>query len=307
MQKNNINSYIKKAFTLIELLVVIAIIGILSGMIVVSMSGVTQKANIAKAQIFSNSLRNVLMIDLISEWKLDDGSGTQAITKDSWSGGNNGTLNGFEFNTTTSGWRTDSQCVSGNCLQFDGSNDYISTNYNANLNPQKTITIEAWVKPSEITTQHPIVGIWGTTNLSYMIDISGSVFEGYIRNGGSNRIISSSTIKTGTWYHVALTYNGGEPSLYLNGVSGGTLSGSAVTSMTLGTDPVLIGKKGDSNVVWFNGNIDGVRIYNAVVPTSKIQEQYYLGLNKLLANKGINQKEYQQRIAEIVNITSQSK
>jgi prepilin-type N-terminal cleavage/methylation domain-containing protein len=52
------NELIKKAFTLIELLVVIAIIGILSGLIVVSMGGVTQKANIAKAQVFSNSLKN---------------------------------------------------------------------------------------------------------------------------------------------------------------------------------------------------------------------------------------------------------
>ena len=51
------NKFIKQAFTLIELLVVIAIIGILSGLIVVSMSGVTQKATIAKAQVFSNSLR----------------------------------------------------------------------------------------------------------------------------------------------------------------------------------------------------------------------------------------------------------
>ena len=54
------NRFIKKAFTLIELLVVIAIIGILSGLIVVTMSGVTQKARIAKAQAFSNSLRNAL-------------------------------------------------------------------------------------------------------------------------------------------------------------------------------------------------------------------------------------------------------
>ncbi|MDD5569203.1 MAG: prepilin-type N-terminal cleavage/methylation domain-containing protein [Candidatus Pacebacteria bacterium] len=41
-----------KAFTLIELLVVIAIIGILSGLIIVGMSGATQKATIAKRRLF---------------------------------------------------------------------------------------------------------------------------------------------------------------------------------------------------------------------------------------------------------------
>jgi prepilin-type N-terminal cleavage/methylation domain-containing protein len=62
------NKLLRQAFTLIELLVVIAIIGILSGLIVVSMSGVTQKANIAKAQVFSNSLRNSLMLIIVGEW-----------------------------------------------------------------------------------------------------------------------------------------------------------------------------------------------------------------------------------------------
>ena len=63
---------IKQAFTLIELLVVIAIIGILSGLIVVAMGGVTQKATIAKSQIFSNSLRNSLMLDILAQYTFDD-------------------------------------------------------------------------------------------------------------------------------------------------------------------------------------------------------------------------------------------
>jgi prepilin-type N-terminal cleavage/methylation domain-containing protein len=100
---------LKQAFTLIELLVVIAIIGILSGLIVVSMSGVTQKATIAKAQVFSNSLRNSLMLNLISEWKLDGNA------NDSWSGGNNGTWYGSEEGTNTSAnYRPSDECVSGN-------------------------------------------------------------------------------------------------------------------------------------------------------------------------------------------------
>ena len=63
----------RTAFTLIELLVVIAIIGILSGLIIVSVSGAAQKATIAKAQIFSNSLRNSLMMNMVAEFKLEIG------------------------------------------------------------------------------------------------------------------------------------------------------------------------------------------------------------------------------------------
>ncbi|MFA5013447.1 MAG: type II secretion system protein, partial [Candidatus Paceibacterota bacterium] len=89
------NKRLFRAFTLIELLVVIAIIGILSALIIVGMNSTTQKATIAKAQVFSNSLRNSLMGNLISEWKFDQVNVPAANqTPDSWSGGNTGTLNG---------------------------------------------------------------------------------------------------------------------------------------------------------------------------------------------------------------------
>lgn len=72
----------RKAFTLIELLVVIAIIGILSGLIIVSLGGATSKANLAKAEVFYNSMRNAMLGDLISEWKFEEGSGSTAY--DTW-------------------------------------------------------------------------------------------------------------------------------------------------------------------------------------------------------------------------------
>jgi len=46
-----------KSFTLIELLVVIVIIGILAGVIIVSVSSSINKANFAKAQSFSNTVQ----------------------------------------------------------------------------------------------------------------------------------------------------------------------------------------------------------------------------------------------------------
>ena len=89
-----------KSFTLIEILVVIVIIGILSAFIIVSMVGVSDKARIAKSQAFANSLRNSLLINLVSEWKLNDGSGTTA--SDSWSA-NTGTLTNFVDTTAEYG------------------------------------------------------------------------------------------------------------------------------------------------------------------------------------------------------------
>ncbi len=47
----------KKGFTLIELLVVIAIIGILSGLIIVSMSGASNSAKVARIQADMDQMR----------------------------------------------------------------------------------------------------------------------------------------------------------------------------------------------------------------------------------------------------------
>ena len=52
---------------------------------------------------------------------------------------------------------------------------------------------------------------------------------------------------------------------------------------------------------FFAGKEDEVRIYNAIMPTSQIKQQYYAGLQQLLVNKEINGGEYDQRIAELEN------
>jgi len=103
----------KQSFTLIEILVVIVIIGILSSFIFFTINDSVEKANIAKSKMFSESIRNNLLLNLVSEWKLDETSGTTFY--DTW-GSNNGTNNGAGFET---------DCISGGCVSFDG-NDNIT-------------------------------------------------------------------------------------------------------------------------------------------------------------------------------------
>lgn len=69
-----------KSFTLIELLVVIVIIGILAGIIIISTTSSIEKANIAKAHSFSNTIKNELFFNLVSEWTFDED--TAGIAKD---------------------------------------------------------------------------------------------------------------------------------------------------------------------------------------------------------------------------------
>jgi prepilin-type N-terminal cleavage/methylation domain-containing protein len=143
-----------KSFTLIEILVVIVVIGALSAFILVGMSSITNSANIAKSQAFSNSLRNSLLLNLVSEWKLD-GNGN-----DSW-GVNNGTLVGA---THLPVLKTNSDCFSGSCYDFDGTEDYINVGSRANLTTDISngLTITAWIYPELISgDSRTIIGFSG--------------------------------------------------------------------------------------------------------------------------------------------------
>lgn len=46
--------------------------------------------------------------------------------------------------------------------------------------------------------------------------------------------------------------------------------------------------------------MDDVRIYNVAMSTSQIKEQYYSGLNSLLASGNINKEEYKQRLVNLL-------
>lgn len=281
------------AFTLIELLVVIAIIGILSGLIVVTMNGVTAKANIAKSQIFSNSLRNALMLNLVSEWKFDEGTGQ--VTSDSWSGGNTGTLIGPTHLPT---WKTGSDCVNGSCIQFDGIDDYVGCGTNSNLDITGDITIAAWINPLSLKIT-PIVRK-GYTSSPWSVAQNAGAFEFFYTISSTWGGVSASVLSTNQWQFIVATrsFSGtiATLKLYKNGIvrNSTTITGvpdSSSVKASLGYD--------SGGGQFFHGLIDDVRIYNAAIPTSQIKEQYYLGLNNLLKNGSITEEEYSNRISEI--------
>ena len=289
---------IKQAFTLIELLVVIAIIGILSGLIVVSMSGVTQKATIAKAQVFSNSLRNSLMTNIIAEWKIDEGSGVTA--NDTWGGLNNGTLTGFTDTTVgygdnnTSGWMSSSNCISETCLKFNGSSTYITCGTNTVLNVS-SITVSAWIK-----TGNSIPADWATiiakgnqgNNNHFWLNYRTGHFMFEYGNGTTRTsAVYNITPTINTWYHIVGTYTSGSGYLYVNGDKGAQNTG---LTGNLGSNALalIIGRCSYATSYYWNGLIDDVRIYDTAIPTSQIKEQYYAGLNSLLSSNQITEKEY---------------
>jgi len=303
------NKLLKKAFTLIELLVVIAIIGILSGLIVVAMGGITNSANIAKGKVFSNSLRNALMMNLVSEWKFDGsgvadgGAATTAYTQDNWSGGNNLTING-DSPIVYSG----SNCVYNSCLYFDG-NSYLSVNENSSLDITNGITLEAWVNVTSLQNNNYeyIIRKYATDpNQGTLYGLSMGYGDATVKffiwtqNYSGCQTFSSTgsagALTLNQWYHVTATYDSvaGLIRIFINGALNNSTS-SITGAIRTTSNPLYISHRQDGTL-YFNGYMDNVRLYNAAIPTSMIQEQYYAGLNNLLSKGEITGEEYSQRL-----------
>ena len=150
------------AFTLIELLVVIAIIGILSGIIIVTMSNSTESARIAKLKVFSNSVRSSLGANLVAEWNTDSiiGSSAPYTTLDYW-GNNTATLGDGSTSSTFPTIQSGSSCVSGQCFQFNGSGQYLVANTSNLAITGNSFTLSVWAKPVAFGNYVAVMGKCG--------------------------------------------------------------------------------------------------------------------------------------------------
>jgi prepilin-type N-terminal cleavage/methylation domain-containing protein len=314
-----------KSFTLIEILVVIVVIGVLSAFILIGMSSITNSANIAKGQAFANSLRNSLLINLVSEWKLD---GTTAVgspatvasdLRDFW-GTNTSILctAGGIFPHPDPTVRTGSSCISGSCIECDNVDDQYYIN-NPNLRyTGGGLTLEAWIKIHPTSTGE--VGYimskpWnGGGFYNYYFYWYSDYIYFYLGGDSQAKAIGSAGVTTvlkDKWYHVVATVNSSKiMKIYINGNVAVTDSHTITTWVPAagGGDigrPLSIGHgyNCDQSVpTWiFDGFMDEVKLYNEAVPTSKIQQDYYLGLEKGFFNKAITLTEYNQRLVELKN------
>ena len=270
-----------RSFTLIEILVVIVVIGILSAFVLVGMSSITNNANITKSKAFSNSLRNSLLNNLVSEWKLNGNA------NDSW-GTNNGAWSGPIGSNTTANWRPESECVSGQCLHFDGTDDYILTTFNPSnyLTTGSPFTISVWVYVTDKTTNRNIIATTSTPRF-YLRSNDGAV------GLGSVSILDCYSLDEDVWQNLVVVFTGTQIKSFVNvdiktikSYTGDGAFPNEAMRISISTLP-------------FSGLIDELSIYNKELLISRIEQNYFIGLNELYKNKTITQVEYLERIAEL--------
>jgi len=304
-----------KSFTLIEILVVIVVIGVLSAFILVGMSSITSSASIAKSQAFVNSINNSLLLARVSQWKLDEVSST--TTSDSW-GTNTGTLKDTVACSFVAPYKcpqsVTSGCPSGNCLSFDGTDDYVDFGSDISLSMgDGDQTVSLWAKfDNALAPKHESLIYCGGASTG--IDKDGYLIR---RENGTSRLrcffsdgsldytngylSAAGSVVGNVWYNIVVVFDRANTvndniQAYINGVkqTGSSVDISSWTLNVRNSIPTYIG--GSSS--YLAGKIDDVRIYNQAIPTSQINQNYYAGLNKLLINSSIYVEEFDQRMSE---------
>lgn len=144
-------------------------------------------------------------------------------------------------------------------LSLDGTNDYVRVPSSSSLNITGPITIEAWVKRNPGANQ-AIVERYGHQDGGYALRIEADKVCFYTLNNAQDfdRLVSNSVVSTGVWHHLVAVFDGSEKKIFIDGV----LDTSSLTSFGpgTGTAELRIGVAGDSDVNFFSGLIDEVRV-----------------------------------------------
>ena len=186
--------------------------------------------------------------------------------EDGW-GNADGTVDGATLTNGVSG-------AEDTAYYFDDDRITLSTNLNSSLDGSTNFSLAMWLHSDAIGDVDEVFGSWasGQKKIGYYLYASGKQFLSVSPNGGSTTTGNGTTgIAAGSWQHIAVAFNSGAVTFYVNGILAGTDTGLA-TDAYASANPYSIGWwYGDSAAAnSFEGRIDEVRIYDNVITSNNV-------------------------------------
>jgi len=207
----------------------------------------------------------------VAYWAFDEGYGT--TVNDSTQNNNDGT---FGTGSSAPSWQSEDMCVSGKCLYFDGSDDYINA---GTWNPSSdALTVSTWVKWNVFGSGKLVSkrDSWASNDMMWDLTentASGNKLVWSQADQNSNNEIFDHLFSTGMWYHISIVHDGINPEiLYVNGVNVDTNPVLTFGSKT--SSKFNIGSYGNGTGSFFNGFIDDVKIYPYARTAEQIRADY---------------------------------
>jgi hypothetical protein len=241
----------------------------------------------------NNTLRRKIDLNdaCVAHWRMNETSGTNVPDS---CGGNNGTTHFMNNNDWVSG-------VIGNCLDFDGGNDYVDCGLSTTIKPATgDFTCAAWINADSAlanwstfiadrnsgavgTQEGWSFGLNSTLKLTVILEASDNTVKYYT---------GPTALDDDTWHHVAFTWDNSADTLLL-------YTDGARISVTKTNDGDLNGKDispgNDVNIgfqpIWANfwdGEIEDLRIYNRALTIEEVEFLYGLETSQKEAQGNIN-------------------
>ena len=234
---------------------------------------------------------------LIAVWPMDENTGT--TTADEVDGINDGSLLAGQGGGIVPAWVPGKF---GSALDFDGVSAYVDCGSDASLKPA-TVSVSAWVKFDDYPYYGQVAGFAWDTGAEesgyslicddYYVNGIGDSISAWVSGGSvvDGSYFSASAIPAvGSWHHIALTYDGTTSTIYVDGVSSGTMgTESGDLNYTYPIAPVVnTFKMGvyQAGTWWlpYEGLIDDVAVWDRALVQADIDALYAGGTGVPAAN-----------------------
>jgi len=224
---------------------------------------------------------------MIGHWKLDDAAGS--IASDSGPLSNSGTLADtdiddtsldpdssvdndtvntmtFELNSTTGKF--------GSALTFDGMGDHIKLNSSV-ITPGPGFSVCLWAYPTAVGSWARLIDFGNGSGANNLLlarysTTNDLVFESYNGSSGGGSVRATNAIELNKWQFFAATLDAsGNVKIYKNGVV--VASGKSAALTKVNRTRCYIGRSNWSSDAYYQGAMDDIRIFNAVLTEQQIQ------------------------------------
>ncbi|AOW21144.1 Ig-like domain-containing protein [Urechidicola croceus] len=152
-------------------------------------------------------------------------------------------------------------------LFFDGRNDYVE---DTNVIVSGDSTIMSFIKSEGSNDTNTNRVVVGQDQFYLQVNDSDNTVSAVLN--GTVILTSTTAVVDGIWTHIAVTTNSAETALYINGTLEGTTGSGGITS---DSSNFTIGRLADSDLNYFHGEIEEVRLFNESLTEDQVKKMVY--------------------------------